>query len=73
MFKNVAKFEFVVAERVYHFFCDQDSPIDHVKDAIFQLQKAIFLIEQKAKEDQEKAKEAAEATEQPKEENGDQQ
>jgi hypothetical protein len=35
MFKNVTRLEHKIGERVYHFFCDQDSPVVEVKEAFY--------------------------------------
>lgn len=37
MLKNIAKLEVKIGERLYHFFCDQDSPIGEIHDAITQM------------------------------------
>jgi len=44
----------MVADKVYHFMCDPDSPIEHLKEAIFQCQKYVGQLE-----DQIKAQQAA--------------
>ncbi len=45
MLKNIVKLEVQVAEKMYCFLCDNDSPIDHVKEAIFQITKIVGDIE----------------------------
>jgi hypothetical protein len=60
MLKNTISLYFMIAEKAYHFICDNDSPLEHVKEALFQCQKYIGQIE-----DQVKAAQAAQ--EQPKE------
>jgi hypothetical protein len=61
MLKNISKLEFQISDKSYHFLCDQDSPIDHVKEALFQFSKFIGQFEdgiKKAKlESEEKQKE----------------
>ena len=47
MLKNVVKLEVKVAEKVYHLFCDNDSPIGDVKEALFQLTKDVAEIEER--------------------------
>ncbi len=47
MLTNIVKLEVKVAEKVYHLFCDNDSPINDVKEAISQLKKVVEDIEQK--------------------------
>ncbi len=67
MLKNIVKLEFIVADKIYHFLCDNDSPIEHIKEAIFQMQKYIGQVEDNIKaqlaekEAKEKQPEAAEA------------
>lgn len=56
MLKNISKLEVKVYDRVYQLLCDNDSPIDHVKEAILQFQKYVEEVEYKAKEAQEKEK-----------------
>ena len=34
MFKNVARFEHKIGERVYHFICDHDAPLGEAHDAL---------------------------------------
>ena len=46
MLKNIVKLEVQVAEKVYHLLCDSDSPIPHVKEALFRLNSIIAGIEQ---------------------------
>jgi len=67
MFKNIAKFEFTVMDRVYQVLCDVDSPLEHFKEAIFQMQKVIGQMEDVARAQAEAAKAQAEA-EKPQEE-----
>jgi len=61
MFKHIAKFDFTLADRAYHFLCDSDSPLEHVKEVLFQMQKAIGQLEDAAKAQAEAAKAQAEA------------
>lgn len=58
MQKMLTQLEFKVAEKVYHFICDPDSPLEHVKEALFQIGKYVGAIEDAIKAQQ--AKEAAE-------------
>lgn len=46
MLKNIVKLEVQIGEKLYHLFCDTDSPIAHVKEAIFQLTKIVADIEE---------------------------
>ncbi len=50
MLKTIARLEFVVMDRIYHFVCDNDSPIDHIKEALFQCQKYVGALEDQIKE-----------------------
>jgi peptidoglycan hydrolase CwlO-like protein len=56
MFQTLAKFEVIIENKVYHFLCDPNSSIDHVKEALFQVQKAVATLEDQIKSAQEKAK-----------------
>ena len=49
MLKNIVRIEFKILERFYHFTCDNDSPIEHIKEAIFQMQKYIGQVEDNIK------------------------
>lgn len=49
MLKNIIKLELQVAEKTYQFLCDNDSPIEHIKEVLFQLQKYIGQCEDNAK------------------------
>jgi hypothetical protein len=39
----------MVADKVYHFICDPDSPVEHIKEALFQCQKYVGQIEDNIK------------------------
>lgn len=56
MLKNISRLECVVAGKAFHFTCDNDSNIEHVKEALFQFIKYIGQIE-----DQAQAAQAAQA------------
>lgn len=49
MLKNLVKLEFQIADKIYHFMCDPDSPIEHIKEALFQCQKYIGAVEDNIK------------------------
>jgi len=66
MIKNVVRLENKIGERVYHFICDNDSPIQDIKDSLFQFGKYIGQVEDAVKAQQEKAKAEQEAKEEPK-------
>lgn len=36
MIKNITRLEHKIGDKVYHFFCDQDSAIHEVKEALIQ-------------------------------------
>jgi hypothetical protein len=57
MIKNISRLEHVINEKLYHFTCDMDSPIENVKDALFQFMKYVGQIEDNIKQQQ--AKQAA--------------
>jgi len=61
MLKNIVKLIAKVNERDIELLCDNDCPIDHLKEAIFQFTKFIAQIEENVKAQQEKAKAEAEA------------
>lgn len=68
MLRNVSKLEMVIGEKVYQMFCDADSPIEGVKEALFQFQKYVGQVEDaitaataKAKKEQEQAQASEEA------------
>lgn len=61
MFQTLAKFEVIIENKVYHFLCDPNSSIDHVKEALFQVQKAVATLEDQIKAAQDAAKKAEEA------------
>lgn len=52
----LTKLEFKIVEKIYNFTCAPDSPIEHVKEALFQFQKYVGHIE-----DAIKAQQAAQA------------
>ena len=54
MIRNIVRLEVKVAEKVYHLLCDQDSPINCVKEALFQLNKVVASLEEKIVEEQKK-------------------
>jgi hypothetical protein len=48
--KNMPKnIECQVGQKVYHLICDIDSPLEHVKEALFQFQKYIGMVEDQIK------------------------
>jgi len=57
MLKNVTQMTVQVGEKIFHMICDHDSPINHVKEALFQFMKIVGEAEQRAKEAQKPADE----------------
>lgn len=53
MLKNISKLELKVGEKVYQFICDNDSPLSDIKEAIFQFQKYIGVVEDNIKQQME--------------------
>jgi len=49
MLKNIARLEIIIAEKAYHLTCENDSPIEHIKEALFQFQKYIGSVEDNVK------------------------
>ena len=49
MLKNIVKIEFVINDKIYHFVCDNDAPLEHVKEALFQCQAYVAKIEEQIK------------------------
>lgn len=49
MLKNISQIEFKIGEKIYHFTCDQDAPLEHVKEVLFQLLKFVGQIEDQIK------------------------
>ncbi len=68
MLKNISQLEFKINEKLYNFSCDHDSPIEHVKEALFQFQKYVGQIEDAVKSQQEKLKQEQEQQPEVKEE-----
>jgi hypothetical protein len=67
MLKNIVKLEIMLADKIYQFLCDNDSPLEHIKEALFQCQKLIGQIEDNIKSQLEakKAQENQEAAQEP--------
>jgi hypothetical protein len=56
MLKNIVKLELKIGDKIYQFLCDNDSPLEYVKEALFQFQKYVGCIEDQIKAQQEQAK-----------------
>ncbi len=63
MLKNLVGLEYKSEDRLVKLICDNDCPLVHLKEALFQFHKYIGQIEDQAKAQQEK--EAAQKVEQP--------
>jgi hypothetical protein len=68
MLKNIAKLEVKVGDRNYQLFVDNDSPLNDIKDALFQFSKYVGYVEDQAKMMKEKADAEKAASEAPKDE-----
>lgn len=66
MIKTVAKFEHTIEGRVFHFICENDSPLTHVKDALMKFVQYAGQIEDQAEAAKKaQAEKAAEAPVEP--------
>ncbi len=52
MLKNLSRLECKIGEKVYQLMCDMDSPLEHVKEALFQFSKYIGSVEDSVKAQQ---------------------
>ncbi len=59
MLKNMSQLEYKIGDKIYNFICDNTSPLNEVKEALFQFLKYIGQVEDAIKAQQEK--QAAEA------------
>ena len=55
MLKNIIKLELHIANKTYNFLCDNDSPLEHVKEAIFQFAKYAGQVEDQIRQQQAEA------------------
>lgn len=60
MLKNITSLTHKIGERIYHLFCDQDSPITEVKESLSQFMGFAVQVENAALEAQAKEKADAE-------------
>jgi hypothetical protein len=65
MIKNLTSLETQLDNRTYSFYCDNSSPIAHVKEALFQITKLIGQIEESIAAQQKAAEETKEETGEP--------
>lgn len=61
MLSTLAKLELQFEGRTYQFLCNQDAPTGHVKEALFQFQKYVGMVEDQAKAAQESSSNNASA------------
>jgi hypothetical protein len=66
MLKNLSKLELEIGNKMYQLLCENDSPIEHVKEALFQFQKYIGQIEDQVKATKKAQEEEAKKKEQEK-------
>lgn len=59
MIKGMTRLEHKIGERVYHFFCDQDSPLGEVYDALCIFKAKSIEIMDNAQKDEASRREAA--------------
>lgn len=53
MIKTLSQLEVIIENKVCRFIADHDTPLSHVKEALFQFQKYIGQVEDAAKAQQE--------------------
>lgn len=49
MLKNISRLECKIGEKIFHLMCDMDSPLEAVKEALFQFSKYVGSVEDNAK------------------------
>lgn len=54
MLKNISKLELKINDKLYQLLCENDSPLNDVKEALFQYQKYVGQLEDNLKSSQEK-------------------
>lgn len=68
MLSNLVKLEVKVGEKVFQFLSDHDAPLEHVKEAVFQFQKYVGIVEDQIKVQKEKLEAEKKSAEAPVEE-----
>lgn len=63
MLKNISQIECKIGDKFYRLTCDIDSPLDHVKESLFQFLKYIGQIEDAVKAQQHKSEQSELPTE----------
>jgi uncharacterized protein (DUF342 family) len=58
MLKNISRLECEIADKKYQFTCDMDSPLENVKEALFQFQQYCLAIDEQVKLQKEAAEKA---------------
>ncbi len=66
MLKNISQLEVKIAEKIYHLTCDNDSPLEHVKEALCQFLKYVGNIEDQIKASQSKVEPISDVNEESK-------
>lgn len=54
MIKQITRLEHKIADKLFHFTCENESSIEHVKESLFQFLKYIGQVEDNIKSQQEK-------------------
>lgn len=49
MLKTISQYEVAIENRIYRLVCDFDSPLDHVKEFLFQAQKFVGNVQDQIK------------------------
>ena len=66
MLKNISRLEHKIGDKVYHLLCDSDSPLNEIKESLFQFLKFIGQVEDTVKAQQPPIAEVPKVTEVPK-------
>lgn len=61
MIKNYTRLECMVNEKSAHFYCEMDTPLDVVKEMLFQFQKLVGHVEDQVRSNQEEQKKLEES------------
>lgn len=56
MLKTISKLEIEIEKKPYEFLCEPDSPLHHIKEALFQMLKFVGQVEDNVKAQLEQAK-----------------
>ena len=56
MLKNISQLEFAIENKSYRFQCEIDSPLHHIKEALFQIQKYVGQVEDNIKLQEEQSR-----------------